>query len=236
MPWAVGLLIAITVVLSLTTAVNERHGGLGFDWLSLQPGLVLRGQAWRLLTWPFLEPSLWSLFFTCLSLYWFGSPLAQLWRSPRFLFVFAAAMTAAGVGTCLIALIDPAVRGANYIGSYAIITGGMVAWGLTFPNNVVRIYFVLPIRGFWMAWLTVALTVGYACYSGWTNLLPEMFTEAVALGWFYRRLLVQRWSTLGRDLEDRRRQAARSREARRRGGIVVDLHTGEVRPPDDELN
>jgi hypothetical protein len=41
-------------------------------------------------------------------------------------------------------------------------TALVVGWGLTYPDNIVRIYLVLPIRGFWMAWGTVALTVAYA--------------------------------------------------------------------------
>jgi hypothetical protein len=67
--------------------------------------------------------------------------------------------------------------------------------------------------------------------------LPELLTEGVALAWIYRRLLVKRWSSLvARPIQDRQREAARRREARRRGGVVVDLHTGETRPRNEDLN
>jgi membrane associated rhomboid family serine protease len=227
LPWAVGLLLALTAALSLLTALGNRHVGSLSDWIVLRPADVWHGQVWRLLTWPYIEPSAGGLIFSCLGLYWFGPALAQLWGSPRFLTVMVGATLVAGGGTCLVALVDPPVMQAEYLGSWAMITALVVAWGLTFPDRVVQLYLVLPIRGLWLAWLTVAITVVYAVYSGWLHLLPELFAEGAILAWLYQKTIFARWSRARSAYQQRQRTAQRASEARRRGGVVVDLHTGE---------
>jgi membrane associated rhomboid family serine protease len=229
-PWAVGLLLALTLAMSLVTAFLGRHAAPLLGWVALVPAEVWHGQLWRLATWPFVEVGPIWLIFACLGLYWFGSPLAQRWGSPRFLVVIGGALLAAAVGTCLIATIDGDVMTRPYLGSAAMITAIVVLWGLTFPELVVRIYFVLPIRGYWMAWGTIAVTVVYAIYSGWAGYLPELLAEVAALAWLYRTRLLARWVQARLSRETQRRQTGSSKETRRRGGEVIDMRTGE--PPD----
>jgi membrane associated rhomboid family serine protease len=236
LPWSVGLLIVLTLTLSLGSAFGDRHVGGLFGLVSLQPAAVWHLQLWRLITWTFVEASPWGLLFACLALYWFGPPLALRWGSPRFLTLIAAAVLLAGTGTCLIALADPQVMGGTYLGTWTMTAALVVSWGLTYPDNVVRIYFVLPVRGFWFAWLTVGITVVMAVYSGWAHLLPELIAEGAVLAWFYRGRLRRGWAQAGASFADQRRAAERARDIRTQGGVVVDLRTGEpVAPkkPDD---
>src|SRR5258706_924834 len=142
-PWAVGLVLVLTIACSLVGAFGARHGPPLFELGALIPQHVLHGQVWRLATWPFLEPSALGLIFGCLGLYWFGTDLANEWGSPRFLAVFGAVMLAAATATCLVALVDPAVVDQVYLGSWTATSAMVVAWGLWFPDRVVRTYFVL---------------------------------------------------------------------------------------------
>jgi membrane associated rhomboid family serine protease len=233
LPWAVGLLLSTTVVLSLLAALGDRHVAPLFDAASLVPGAVWRGQVWRLATWPLVEPTPIGLIFGCLMLYWFGGDLAGEWGSRRFLVVFGHVMLAAAVGTCLIARVDPPVLEHPYIGSWALTTAMVVAWGLWFPDRVVRIYFVLPIRGWWLAWITVAITVLFAIYSGWTRLLPELLGEASVLAWLFRKSILARWTKARRSFDSRRREADRMKSVRKRGRVVVD-YLRAVEPPDSK--
>jgi membrane associated rhomboid family serine protease len=233
LPWAVGLILAATVVLSLSVAFGDRHAGAIFDFVSLLPAEVWRGQLWRLITWTFVEPSPIGLIIGCLMLFWFGGDLAGEWGSRRFLVVLGGVMLAAAVGTCLIAQVDPPVRHHPYLGSWALTTAMVVAWGLWFPDRVVRFYFVLPIKGYWLAWLTVAITVVYAVYSGWTRFLPELFSEASVLAWLFRKSILSRWTKARRSFDSRRREADRLRGVRKRGRVVVD-YLRAVEPPDSK--
>jgi membrane associated rhomboid family serine protease len=222
LPWAIGLLLSITVALSLLAAFGSRHDTPFFDLVSLRPADVWRGQLWRLLTWPFVEPSPLGLIFACLMLYWFGGALARQWGSQRFLVYLGGVMLVAGAGTCAIARIDRSVLGHSYLGGWAVTTAMSVTWGLSFPYSVVRIYFVLPLRGYWLAWLTVAVTVVLAIYSGWEQFLPELLAEGTALAWLFRKSIFARWSRSRSALDSKRRDAKRRSSARRRGRRVVD--------------
>ena len=224
MPWAVGLVLCVTVALSLAVAFGDRHAGGLFEWVSLVPQDVWHGQVWRLLTWPFVEPGPIGLIFTCLFLYWFGTDLAREMGSARWLTLFGAIALIAAVGTCLVAQVDPPVMEHAYLGGWALGSAMIVAWGLWFPHRVVRIYFIIPIRGFWIAWLTVAITVVFAIYAGWEGYLPELFAEASILAWLYRRVLSARFARVQRDLDDRRRTVQRTQ---RRAKSVAHLRLVE---------
>jgi membrane associated rhomboid family serine protease len=239
LPWAVGLALSLTIGLSLLVAFSSRHTAPFFELLSLTPGEVWRGQVWRLVTWPFIEPSVLSLIFACLFLYWFGRDLADEWGSPRFLAVFGGVALGAAVGTCLVAQMDKPVLDEQYLGSWAVTAAMVVAWGLWFPDRVVRLYFVLPIRGYWLAWLTVAITVVLAIYSGWERYLPELFAEGSTLAWMFRRSIVARWARARRAAGERR-EAERRAAARKRAKSVDYLRVVEADddppplPPDVE--
>jgi membrane associated rhomboid family serine protease len=229
-PWAVGLLIGLTVVLSLLTAFGNPNVAPLSRWVSLQPATIWHGQLWRLLTWPFIERSPWGLVFGCLALFWFGVPLAGRLGSPGFLRGFGSTMLVAGAGTCLIALIDSNVMASENLGRWALTAALVVIWGLSFPESIVRIYFVLPIRGIWLAWGTVAVTVVYCAYTGWAGLMPELLAEGVVLVWFYRKAVARRWALVRGPADTRRREPPPPAGRR---GVVIDLRTGEPPVPED---
>jgi membrane associated rhomboid family serine protease len=236
-PWAVGLLLVITVSASLFAAFGSRHAGPLFALASLLPSEVWRGQIWRLVTHVFVEPSPLSLIFQCLSLYWFGRDLADEWGSRFFLRLLGAVVVIGSVGTCLVALVDPAVLRWPHLGGWPVSSALVIAWGLEWPDRIVRIYFVLPIRGLWIAWLTVVLTVVFAIYDGWESHLPVLFAEGATLAWMYRDVLQGRWLRARREAkaararaEAERRRAASARQLRQ-----MEAHDDEPPPLPPEI-
>jgi membrane associated rhomboid family serine protease len=213
-PWGVGAVIVATAAVSLLAAFGDRHAGSIFELAALVPAAVWRGQVWRLVTWAVIEPSPLSLLFACLFLYWFGGDLARGWGSRRFLFVYAGVAIVAASVTCLVARFDPAVLEQTYLGGWATGCAMSVAWGLTYPDRVIRIWFILPLRGYVLAWLTVGITVVYAIYSGWERFVPELAAEGSILAWLFRARLAARWARTKRSIEARREEQVR--EARQR--------------------
>jgi len=236
LPWAVGLLLTLTIGLSLLVAFGDRHAGSLFELVSLTPGEVWHGQLWRLVTWPFVEVGPVGLIFTCLFLFWFGRDLAEEWGSRRLLAVLGGVTLAAGVCTCLVAQLDRPVLEARYLGGWALTTAMVVAWGLWFPHRIIRLFFVLSITGWWLAWLTVALTVVYAVYAGWQGLLPDLLAEGAILAWLFRRPVVARWAKARAALGARRRQAQRTRKHARSVASLhlVETHEDDALPPEIE--
>ncbi len=230
-PWGVGLVLAVTVAMSLLVAFGDRHVGSLFQATALVPEAVWRGQVWRLVTWAFIEPGALALVFGCLFLYWFGGELAREWGSRRFLRVYAGIVLVPAIVTCLVARIDSAVLASTYLGGWASSVALMVAWGLWFPDRVMRIWFVIPIRGYVLAWLTVAITVVLAIYSGWERYLPELAAEGAMLGWLFRRSIFSRFAKVRRTMEAsqeaRRREAVQRDRAKKRASSVAYLRLVE---------
>lgn len=228
----VGLIIALTAATSLVAAFTGRHVLPVFELGALEPARVLSGEVWRLLSWVLLEPRPLSLVFACLLLYWFGGDLAELWGSRRLVRLYFGVALATAIGTCLVALLDADVLGQAYVGTMPLVEALTVAWGLSFPHRTVRIYFVLPIRGYVIAWGTVALTVILAIYSGWQHEMPSLLAEGTMLAWVFgadRRLLVW-W----RKRREAKREAQRRAEHEARKASLKLLRTieeSDAEPP-----
>jgi hypothetical protein len=231
LPWAVGLLLSLVLGLSLIAAFSERHFGSLFKLAALLPDHVWHGQVWRLITWTFFEPTALGLIWTALMIYWFGRDLAAQWGSRRFLGVFGGVVLVAAVGTCLVGLLDPTVLDATYLGSDALGVAMTVTWGFWFPDRTILLFFVLPVKGRWIGWGTIAVTVIFAVFQGWTALLPMLIAELSVVGWLYRRVIFARWKNA---LDARRRDADRAKARRRSGGAVVEyLRPGDRPGPND---
>jgi membrane associated rhomboid family serine protease len=232
-PWGVGLVLTLTVVTSLTVALGSRHVLPLFELGALVPDRVLHGQIWRLLSWSVIEPSPLALLFACLFLYWFGRDLAGAWGSRRFLFVYFGVALVAAMGTCIVAVLDPALLEQPYVGSWPLAEAMTVAWGLWFPDRVIRIYFVIPIRGYVLAWGTVALTIVFAIYLGWDHFVPNLLAEGAILAWLYRGPVESRWSKWRKEREASARKARLRKKQGQRMATVHVLH--KLEEDDDDL-
>jgi len=233
---AIGLLLLATVMISLIGAFGTRHGLMLFERASLSPESVWQGEVWRLLTWVFVEDDPLGLLFACLLLYWFGSDLVELWGSARFVRVYLGIALCAAAGTCALGLLDADVRRATYLGSWPLAAALTVAWGLYHPDRHVRIFFLLPIRGLVLAWLTVALIVACAIYFGWERYLPGLLALGLMLGWLFRSWLAARWAKARRARQARREQELRRRaaEARSAAGQATTAALQDLEAIDDE--
>ena len=181
----IGLLLTLVVVVSLLSAVLGRHA-FAFESVLLVPGYVLRGEVWRLVTWPFVEVTPLQLVFSCLAIYWFGSELASVWGARRFLSIYAGIALLVGVLTTLLGLVDPAILGHVYGGLVALVSALVVAWGFLFPDRQMLLFFVLRLTGRVVAWFTIGLTIAMAAYYGWETVVPDLLAIGLMLLYLYR--------------------------------------------------
>lgn len=239
-PGGVGLILAVTAACSLIVAFVGRHSSPLFDLAALVPSDVLRGQVWRLVTYAFIEPSPIGLIFQLLFLYWFGKDLADLWGSKRFLRVWLGLALLASVGTTVIAIADTSVREVPFLGGYALTAAFTVAWGLTFPDRRMLIYFFFPIRGVVIAWGTVAVTVILAIYMGWDHFLPELLAEGGMLALMFRsriRRSVAGVQRAAKSAADARERAEKRKKAEAYLRVIeANDDVDDPKPRKDELN
>jgi membrane associated rhomboid family serine protease len=93
---------------------------------------------WQPVTYLFVHVSFFHLLFNMLGLWWFGTDLERVWGSRRFLQYYLFT----GIGSGLISLI----MGLPTIGASGSIYGLLFAFGMLYPNRVLYLYFLVPIK------------------------------------------------------------------------------------------
>jgi membrane associated rhomboid family serine protease len=113
------------------------------DAFALIPPRVLGGvQVWRLLTYQFLHAGVWHVAINMLMLWMFGSELESRWGGKFFLKYYLLC----GVGGGLIYTFVRAGVADPTVGASGAIFGVLLAYGIWFPNRVVLLGFLFPVR------------------------------------------------------------------------------------------
>jgi membrane associated rhomboid family serine protease len=141
-PWGrcyhtVWALLAIFVVVGAFGAAAGEQGAM-YDALKLTRQGVLQGEVWRLFTWPFLTGNMFSLLFTVLVFYYIGMPLEVTWGTRRFLTLFFVSVLGGGLFGVLL--------NRPLAGGEAPIVTLMLIYGFMFPDSVLYLFLVMPIR------------------------------------------------------------------------------------------
>jgi membrane associated rhomboid family serine protease len=137
-----------------------------FDLLACNFDLVRHGQVWRLLTSALLtSPADYShLVFTLLGLYFLAPDLERRWGAGRFLRFLGYSVV---VGNLLVWAINeaaPPIAQARFhpgevYGASAAIAAIAVSWARDNADATVQMFFVVPMRGKWLFWITVGVSV-----------------------------------------------------------------------------
>ena len=125
-----------------------RGGSLNF--LCMDPASVLRGELWRIVTYVLLPTNggiflVISLFFY----YWLGESLERLWGSTKFTVYYVSGTLLTALASLLAYLIDGIsvpIYGAVYVN-----TALFLAFALNYPDAMVNIYFIIPVKRKWLA-------------------------------------------------------------------------------------
>lgn len=180
------LWIAIgNVIVYLLTSISTK-GYLIRNFLSFQTDLILKGQVWRIVTFVFnymTESGILGaigLFFY----YWIGKVLEQYLGTLRFnLFYFSGILISAAVVILikLISMITGLPIYSSYLVADYINLSLFLAVATVQPESQVRIWFVLPVKMKWVAWIDIICTVVGLILGIFqmVTILPSM----VFLGW-----------------------------------------------------
>lgn len=140
MPPAVkGLLIANAIVY-LLQMFTQRTLVIGFG---LIPAAVLgHFEVWRLVTYMFLHGGLLHILINMFILWMFGVAIEQAWGARRFLFYYFMTGIAGGVFTTVF---QPSSL-VPTIGASGAIYGLLAAYAVMFPNQIMYLYFIFPMK------------------------------------------------------------------------------------------
>jgi membrane associated rhomboid family serine protease len=116
----------------------------------LRPIFVVRSfWIWQIATYMFLHGGVFHIVFNMLALWMFGTDLEHRWGTRNFLKFYMITGIGAGVLTVLFSLLPfaPAQQlwRSNVIGASGAIYGVLLAYGLSYPDRPIYMYFVFPI-------------------------------------------------------------------------------------------
>jgi len=144
-----GLIIANAVVFALQTVTGGglmRGYGLVDQWLSFVPGDALAGlQLWRFVSYMFLHDGIFHIGMNMFVLWMFGSQVEALWGRRLFLVYYFVC----GVGAAAIYGLFNLFGGSAWqpmVGASGAIYGLLLAYGLSFPDNVILMFMIIPMK------------------------------------------------------------------------------------------
>lgn len=190
-------------------------------YMTLNPYAIVHGQVWRLISWLLIPPSASNLFFIAIMLFFYysiGTSLERVWGTWRYnVFIFTGILltivsaflwmgfsyVAGGAGA--MSQIGPQ----NYFGYYSaafstyyINMGIFFAYALTFPEAMVLLFFIIPVKVKWLGLLDVAYLL-YEFIQGNGAMRFAIAATFVNIGLLYLRSgRSARGSSYGRTMED----------------------------------
>ncbi len=113
---------------------------------------------WQVFTYMFVHFGLWHLLFNMLALWMFGMPIEQSWGTRRFLkFYFLCGVVA---GVCvLVANMLVGDWGTPTLGASGAVFGLLVAFGVLFPDTILLMFFLFPMRAKYAVMIYVAVEI-----------------------------------------------------------------------------
>lgn len=121
-------------------------------WFALNPlagidpaGVEYNFQFWQLLTYQFMHGDFFHILFNMFILWMFGIEIESMWGSKKFLYFYLLCGVAAGLAHILLNPLFGSY-GAFTVGASGAITGVMVAFAMLFPNRLIFLYFLIPIK------------------------------------------------------------------------------------------
>lgn len=158
MPPVVKQLIMINVAVFMFQLILGSAEPQFKRWLGLVPALVShKFTIWQFFTYMFLHGSIGHIFINMFVLWMFGSELEREWGSKSFLRYYFITGIGAGFIYYLSAFNSPAPT----IGASGAIFGLLVAFGMMFPNRIVLVSLIFPMK----AKHAVILFAGIELYS-----------------------------------------------------------------------
>jgi len=106
---------------------------------------------WQVLSYSFLHGSFEHLFFNMLGLWMFGSELEHVWGQKRYLQFYAASVIAAALTQMLVTTLLGSTL--PTVGASGGLFGLLLAFAMIFPNRIILLLFVIPMKAKWLVLL-----------------------------------------------------------------------------------
>lgn len=149
-----------------------------FGYLTLEPGLILRGQIWRLVTWLIIPP--YSLdMLTILTLFFYysvGTNLERAWGNFRYnVFIFGGVIFSIIGAFIAYAIAQTGMQPGSiagvgyYFTTYYICISMYLGFAMTYPDMRVLVFFIIPMKVKWFSAVYVASIIFMFINTSWVG-------------------------------------------------------------------
>lgn len=158
------------------------------NYLTLDPYRVLHGQIWRLVTWVLIPPSAQSiLFYVIMMLFYYqlGTSLERTWGVFRYnVYIFGGILYTV-IGAFVTWMIMTVVYGnagltgaivGVQVSTYYICMSIFLAFAACYPNMQILLYFIIPIKMKWMAYVYAVLMLLDLVQGSWPQRIVMMMS------------------------------------------------------------
>lgn len=149
-------------------AIQAVTGAQILSLMELEPYYICHGQIWRLITWVMIPPDQNIIFAIIMIIfYWqLGMALERVWGTFRFNVYMFGGVLFTLIGAFALYIVSALVSGhwgivglGSYFSTNYINLSIFLAFALTFPEEQVLLYFIIPVKMKWMALLYVVFLV-----------------------------------------------------------------------------
>jgi len=142
-PWSITKAVKYLLIANVGIFVLEYLWGYELIQLfGLTPALVKKGFIWQPVTYMFLHGSLFHILFNMFALWMFGCEIERTWGTKEFVKYYFLT----GIGAGLITFVLSFNSHVPTIGASGAIFGILVAFAVMFPDRVIYLYFLFPIK------------------------------------------------------------------------------------------
>lgn len=179
MPPVTKNIIIINALFFLGSVVAPKYGIDLTSWLGLHFFMASDFKLYQLFTYMFMHGGFEHLFFNMFAVWMFGRVLEQVWGPRRFLFYYILCRVGAGVIQEVVQYIHYATVLSGYdsvnigyvipmseylnlmttVGASGAIYAILLAFGMTFPNQPIYLYFLLPMKAKYFVMIYAALEI-----------------------------------------------------------------------------
>ena len=170
------IVFGMAIVFVIDTFLNPGYEFNLSSILMFSRERILQGEVWRLITFIFIPPAS-NLFFAIFVLYFYwmiGSAIEYNWGAFRFNFFYLIGIIFNIAAGCI----------TGYATSYYLNLTLFLAYAMLYPNEQIMLFFFLPIKVKWLAWLDAILLTASLIFTTWSGRLAILFSIANFLIFF----------------------------------------------------
>lgn len=163
---------------------------------------------WQPFTYLFFHGGIWHVLINMFVLWMFGSELEKYWGKREFLRFFFVT----GVGSGLVTVLFSLSSSTPVVGASGAIYGVLLAYGLMFPNRLVYLYFLIPIKVKYLVILIGTIAFFSSLNPGYSNISHLTHLSGMIIGFVYLRSNLSsnlNWNTINHFVIHRKNEIKR---------------------------